>query len=89
MVNLFGTYRVENTQVGEKFMILDPGSLVGLAGGPWLCKSLAEFDHKIEDMISSACYQVFRFGGTDKKHESKLTIELPLVVTSTDGKDAF
>ena len=39
-------------------------------------------------MVSSECYQVFRFGGKDKKYKSRLMIELPLVVTSTDGNDA-
>ena len=38
-------------------------------------------------MKSSACYQVFRFGGIDRKHESKLLIELPPIVKSNKGKD--
>ena len=38
-------------------------------------------------MVSSACYQVFRFGGIDKKHESKLFIEFQLMVKSAKGKD--
>ena len=40
-------------------MILDPGVLVSLAGRPWLENYLVEFDYKIEDMVSSECYQVF------------------------------
>ena len=48
-----------------------------------------EFEYKIEDIVSSECYQVFRFRGIDKKHESKLMIELPLVVISTNRKDAL
>ena len=38
-------------------------------------------------MVSSACYQVFRFGGIDKKHESKLFVEFQLMVKSAKGKD--
>ena len=87
-VNLCGTYGVENTQRGEHIMVLELGAPVSLAGRSWLSKYLLEFEYKIEDMVSSDCYQVLRFGGIDKKHESKIMIELPLVVTSTDGKDA-
>ena len=68
-------------------MILDPGAPVSLVGRPWLSKYLAEFDLKIEDMESSACFQVFRFGGIDKKHESKLLVELPLIVMSNKGRE--
>ena len=68
-------------------MILDPGGPVSLVGRPWLSKYLVEFDYKIEDMVSSECYQVFRFGGIYKKYESRLLLELPLMVTSTKGKD--
>ena len=74
IVNLCDTYRVENTQRGEHVMILDPGASVSLARKPWLSKYLAEFDLKIEYMESSVCFQVFRFGEIDKKHESKLLI---------------
>ena len=38
-------------------------------------------------MVSSACYQVFRFGGIDKKHESKLFVEFHLMVKSAKGKE--
>ena len=60
---------------------------MSLAERPWLSKYLEEFDYKIEDMVSSVCYQVFRFGGIEKKHESRLSIELSLMVTSTKGKE--
>ena len=60
---------------------------MSLVGRPWLSKYLAEFDLKIEDMESSACFQVFRFGGLDKKHESKLLVELPLIVMSNKGRE--
>ena len=66
-------------------MILDPGTPVSLVGRPWLSKYLAEFDSKIEE--SSACFKVFRFGGIDKKHESKLLIELLLIMISDKGKE--
>ena len=88
VVNLCDIYGVENTKRGEDIMVLDPGASVSLAGSSWLSKYLSEFDYKIEDMVSSEWYQVFRFGGIDKKHESRMMIELPLVVTSMDGKDA-
>ena len=52
-----------------------------------MSKYLAEFDYKIEDMVSSECYQVFIFGGIDKKHECRLLLESPFIVTSTKGKD--
>ena len=48
-------------------MILDPSARMNLAGRLWSSIYMAEFDYKIEDMVSSACYQVFRFGGIDKK----------------------
>ena len=47
VVNLCDTYRVENTQVEEHVMILDPSALINLAGWPWLSKYMAEFDYKI------------------------------------------
>ena len=68
-------------------MILDPGAPVSLVGRSWLSKYLAEFDLKIEDMESSACFQVFWFGGIDKKHESKLLVELPLIVIINKGRE--
>ena len=68
-------------------MILDPGAPMSLVGRPYLSKYMAEFDLKIEDMESSACFQVFRFGRIDKKYESKLLIELPLIVMSNKGKE--
>ena len=43
-------------------MILDPGSPMSFTGRPWLEKYVADFDYKIEDMVSSDCYQVFRLG---------------------------
>ena len=76
-------YAVENTQEGEKVMILDPGATVSLAGRPWLSKYLEEIDC----MVSSSCYQVFRFGGNDKRQESRLLVELPLIIRSIKGKD--
>ena len=71
VVNLFDNYHIQR---GEKVMILDPGAPMSLAGKPWLEKYLADFDYKIEDMVSSKCYQVFRFGGIDKRHVSTLLI---------------
>lgn len=87
VVNLCDTYKVENTQGEEHVMILDPSALMNLAGRLWSSIYMAEFDYKIEDMVSSACYQVFRFGGIDKKHESKLFVEFQLMVKSAKGKD--
>ena len=48
---------------------------------------MAEFDCKIEDMNSLKCYQVFRFGGIDKRHMSTLLIESPLLVRSMNGRE--
>ena len=59
VVNLCDTYEVENRQGGEHVMIIDSGAPMSLAGRLWLSKYLAEFDYKIEDMVFSACYQVF------------------------------
>ena len=56
VVNLCDNYMVENTQCGEKVMILDPGAPMSLAGSPWLEKYLAEFDLEIENMESTACF---------------------------------
>ena len=44
VVNLWNNYVVENTQEGEKVMILDLGDPMSLAGRPWLEKYLVEFD---------------------------------------------
>ena len=68
VVNLCYTDGVENTQRGKNIMVLDPGAPVRLARRSWLSKYLSEFEYKIEDMVSSECYHVFRFGGIDKKH---------------------
>ena len=87
IVNLCDTYEVENTQRGEKVMILDPGAPVSLAWRPWLSKYLAEFGCKIKDIVSLCCPQVFKLGEIDKSHKSKLMIKLLLVVRSTKGKD--
>ena len=38
-------------------------------------------------MVSSECYQVFRFGGIDKRHVSTLLIELPLLIKSMNGRE--
>ena len=83
IVNLCDTYRVYITQGGEHAMILDPGAPVSLVGIPWLCKFLAEFDYKIEDLVSSECHQVFLFGGIDKRYKSKFMIVLLLMLRST------
>ena len=58
LVNLCETYMVENTTREEKVIILDPGVPVGLVERPWLEKYLTEFDYKIEDIVSSACYPI-------------------------------
>ena len=58
IVNLCNTYGVENPQWGEKVVILDPGTPVGLAGRPWLRKYFAEFDWKIEDMVVIKCFDL-------------------------------
>ena len=68
-------------------MILDLGAPMCLDRRPWLEKYLAEFDYKIEDMISSKCYQVFRFREMDKRHISTLLIEFPLLVRSMNGSE--
>ena len=47
-----------------------------------------EFNYKIEDKVSLNSFQAFRFSGIDKKHESRMMIELLLVVTSMDGRGA-
>ena len=87
IVNLCDNYLVENTQGGEKVMILDPEAPMSVAGRHWLEKYLADFDYKIEDMVSSKCYQVFRFGGINKRHVSTLLIELPLLIKSMNGRE--
>ena len=46
-----------------------------------------EFDYKINYMVSSDCYQVFRFGNIDKKHVSTILIQLPLLKRSMNGKE--
>ena len=68
-------------------MILDHGAPMCLTRRPWLEKYLAEFDYKIKDIISSECYQVFRFGGIDKRHISTLFIELTLLVKSMNRRE--
>ena len=78
VVNLFDTYVVYNTHRGEKIIILDPGAPLSLAGRPWLDLYLQEFDYTVVYMVSLSCYQVFIFGGIDKKHKSRILIELSL-----------
>ena len=80
VVNMCDTYAVENTQRGEKVMILDPGAPMSLAGRPRLEKYWDDFDYNIEDMISSECYQVFRFGWINKRHVNMLLIEPSLLI---------
>ena len=86
-MNLCNTYAVENTLRGGQVMILDPGAPMSLARRPWSERYLADFDYKIEDMVSSKCYQVFKFCGIDKMHVSLLLIELPLLIKSMDGRE--
>ena len=86
-MNLCNTYVVENTLRGEQVMILDPGAPMSLVGRPWIEEYLAEFDYMIKDMVSSKCYQVFRFGGIDKRHVSTLMIQLPLILRNTLGRE--
>ena len=43
--------------------------------------------YEFNDMISTKYYQVFRFEGTDKRHKSKLIVELPLKVRKMQGKN--
>ena len=83
VVSLCDTYAVENTQGGEKVMILDPRAPMSLARRPWLDQYLEEFDCTIEDMKSSSCYQIIRFGGINKR----IWIDLPLMVRGMKGKD--
>ena len=47
---------------------------------------IANFDYKIDDIVFSKYYQVFRFGGIDKRHVSMLLIELPLLIKSMTGR---
>ena len=68
-------------------MILDPGSPMSFTGRPWLEKYLVDFDYKIEDMVSSQSYQVFRFCWIDKRHVIMLLIELPLLIKSMNGRE--
>ena len=49
-------------------------------------KYLAEFDWKLENIESSTCFQAFMFARIDKKHDSELLVELPLIVLSNKGK---
>ena len=66
VVNLCNNHVVRNTQGEDKVMILDPEAPISLARRSWLDKYLAEFDYKIEDIVTSNCHQVFTFGGVDK-----------------------
>ena len=47
---------------------------VSMGARPWLQRYLKEFGYEIGDMVPLECYQVFRFGGINKKHVSTLTI---------------
>ena len=80
-------YAVEKASKGEKVMILDVGAPVSLAERSWVQKYLREFGYEIEDMVSLKCYQVFLFGGIDKKHVSTKMIELPLVIRIMTRKE--
>ena len=50
------------TDLGRQVMVLDIGAPVNLAGIQWLRQYLGEFDLTIEEMESSPCHQVFKFG---------------------------
>ena len=70
---------VNFTNKREHVMILDIGAPVSLFGRPWLDQYLKEFDLTIDDFVASSCSQVFQFGPS-KRYESKILIDLPLVV---------
>ena len=50
-------------------------------------KYLVEFEYKIEDIVSSEFYQVFQFGGFDKRHIGTFMIPLPLILRNTTGNE--
>ena len=68
-------------------MILNPGAPMVLARQPWLEKYLDDFGYKIVDLVSSKCYQVFSFGGNNKRDMSMLLIELPFLVRNLSGRE--
>ena len=59
---------------------------MSLAGPKWIRKYLREYGMNMEDFKAVECYQIFKFG-LIKQYVSKRMIELPIVVTSMEGKE--
>ena len=74
------------TDQGRLMMVLDLGAPVSITGVSWMKQYLEEFNLKIEDMKSVSCNQPFVFGPS-KRYISKFLVELPILVTSMDGKE--
>ena len=77
---------VNYTEKGKQVIILDLGAPVSLAGNEWMDQYLKDHGLEVNDLKSSQCYQIFRFGPS-KKYVSKIIVELPVIVRRLDGKE--
>ena len=77
---------VNYTDLGWQMMIVDSGAPVSLAGSTWLDQYLKEFGLTVEEMESSVCKEVFKFGPS-KRYLSNLMVEIPVIVQRLDGKE--
>ena len=67
-------------------MILDLGAPVSLAGNEWMDQYLKDYKLEVQDMKTSECYQIFKFGPS-KQYVSGTTVELPLIVRTMYEKE--
>ena len=58
-------FLINYTDQGHQVMVLEIGAPVSLAGKKWLEQYLGEFYVTIEEMESSLCNQVFKFGQSE------------------------
>ena len=79
-------FQVNYTEKEKQIMILDIGAPVSLAGMEWMTQYLKEYNLEINDLKTSDCHQVFRFGPS-KQYVSTKMVELLIMVKGMDGKD--
>ena len=85
-LSLSEEFLINYTDLGRQIMILDIGAPVSLAGVSWLTQYLKEFGVTVEEMKSTECNQVFKFG-LSRRYTSQTMVEIPLVVTRLDGRE--
>ena len=79
-------FLINYTELEHQVMVLDIGAPVSLAGILWLEQYLGELDLTIEEMESSPCHQVFKFGPS-KRYLSTSMVKIPVIVQRSNGRD--